>query len=67
MAALEMGRLSLKDALALVRLYATVNSPKFEPAAVRLLGRLSLEGRDQTLSSVQLAAAALSELRGAPA
>ena len=42
-----------------------MNSPKFEPAAVRLLGRISLEGPEQTLSSVQLAAAALGELRGA--
>ena len=63
-AALEMRPLSLKDALTLVCLYAAVNSPKFEPAAVRWLGRLSTEGRDVTLGQLPLAAAALGELRG---
>lgn len=33
MAARELGRLSLMDALSLVVLYARVSSPKFEPAA----------------------------------
>lgn len=38
-----MRPLSLKDALTLVCLYAAVNSSKFEPAAVRWLGRLNAE------------------------
>ena len=64
MVAREMGRLSLADALSLVALYAAVNDAKFEQAACRLLGRLSLEGRDMTLGTLQFAAAALAELRG---
>ena len=64
MAARELGRLSLMDALSLVVLYARVSSPKFEPAAVRWLSRLALEGRDLRLADVQLAAAALACLRG---
>ena len=55
--ALELGRLSLMDALALVVLYARVSSPKFEPAAVRWLARLALEGREVGPADVQLAAA----------
>src|SRR5215218_4964183 len=49
-AAREMGHMSLPNALRLVCLYAAVDSDKFEPAAVRFLGRLSLERRGQTLS-----------------
>jgi hypothetical protein len=56
--------LPLAYALQLVAVYARMGSPKFEPAAVRLLGRLALEGRDMTLGDVQLAAAALASLRG---
>jgi len=44
--------------------YAAADSPKFEPAAVRWLARLALEKHEVTLGHVQLAAAALAELRG---
>jgi hypothetical protein len=64
MAAREMGRLSLMHALSLVVLYARTDSPKFEPAAVRWLARLALEGREVRLNDLQLAAAALACLRG---
>lgn len=63
-AARELGWLSLKDALSLVVLYAHEGSPKFEPAAVRWLARLALEGRDIRVVDLQLAAAALVSLRG---
>jgi len=64
LAAREMGRLGLAEALALVGLYAAAGSPKFESAAVRWLARLALEKHEVTLGHVQLAAAALAELRG---
>jgi hypothetical protein len=64
-AARELGWLSLVDALALVVAYARSGSPKFEPAAVRWLARLALEGQEMRLGDVQLAAAALACLRGA--
>lgn len=63
-AARELGFLGLRDALALVVLYASEGSPKFEAAAVRWLARLALEGRDVRLVDLQLAAAALVSLRG---
>jgi hypothetical protein len=63
-AARELGFLSLQNALALVVLYAQEDSPKFEPAAVRWLARLALEGKDMRLADFQLAAGALSCLRG---
>src|SRR5262245_16749968 len=58
-AAREMGWVSLIHALSLVVLYARVESPKFEPAAVRWLTRLALEGRGVGLHEAQLAAGAL--------
>lgn len=64
-AARELGWLSLADALSLVVVYARAGSPKFEPAAVRWLARLALEGREIGLGDLQLAAAALPCLRGA--
>jgi len=64
MAAREMGRLSLIHALSLVVLYARAGSPKFEPAAVRWLARLALEGREVRINEIQLAAAAFACLRG---
>lgn len=64
MAAREMGQLSLMHALSLVVLYARTGSSKFEPAAVRWLARLALEGREVRLNEIQLAAAALACLRG---
>jgi hypothetical protein len=65
MAARELGRLALPDALDLVALYARTSDPKFEPAAVRWLARLAAERPDVRLADVQLAAAALACLRGA--
>lgn len=64
-AARDLGWLSLGDALSLVVAYARTGSPKFEPAAVRWLARLALEGREMQLGDLQLAAAALSCLCGA--
>ncbi len=64
-AARELGWLSLADALALVVAYARTGSHKFEPAAVRWVARLALEGREIRLEDVQLATAALACLRGA--
>jgi hypothetical protein len=63
-AAREQGYLSLHDSLRLVVLYAEEGSAKFEPAAVRWLARLALEGRDVRMTDIQLAAAALVSLRG---
>jgi hypothetical protein len=63
-AARELGRLSLIDALSLVALYAATGSPKFEPAAVRWLARLAVEGRNVTIGDLQLAAAALGGMKG---
>ena len=64
MAARELGRLSLADALALVALYAIADDAKLEQAAVKYLGRLSQEQAGLTLSELQLAASALAELGG---
>ena len=64
LAARELQPLALRDALELVVLYASVGSPKFEPAAVRFLVRLGGEGREVTLGRLQLAASALVALRG---
>ena len=49
MAARELGRLGLRDAVALVLLFALEGSPKFEPAAVTWLARLAVEARDVRL------------------
>jgi hypothetical protein len=65
-AAKEMAFLSLRDALGLVALYASEESPKFDKAAVRWLGRLALESDDLSLPDVQLAAAALRGLHRRP-
>jgi hypothetical protein len=64
MAARELPQVHLGNALALVVVYARVDSPKFEAAAARWLARLALEGRDVKLADLQLAAAALVSLRG---
>lgn len=63
LAAREMGSLGLQEALSLVCLYAVAGDAKFEAAAVRWLVRLAVEKREVRLGTVQLAAAALSELR----
>jgi hypothetical protein len=61
----EMGYVSLPNALRLLSLYAAEDSPKFDAAAVRFLGRQIVERHGNTLGSLQLVAAALDELRGA--
>ena len=63
LAARELGRLSLGDALQLVVLYAEVGDGKFERAAVRWLGRL-LEERPLVLSEVRRACEWLEQLAG---
>lgn len=65
-AAKEMAHVSLRDALGLLALYASEDSPKFEKAAVRWLGRLALESDDLLLHDLQLAAAALQALPRRP-
>ena len=65
-AAREMAFLSLPDALGLLALYAAEDSPKFDKAAVRWLGRLALEYEDLSLHDLQLAAAALHALPRRP-
>ena len=66
-AAREMAFLSLRDALGLLALYAAEDSPKFDKAAVRWLGRLALEADDLELIDLQVAAAALLVLHRRPA
>jgi hypothetical protein len=65
-AAKEMAYVSLRDALGLLALYAAEDSPKYDRAAVRWLGRLALESDDLHLNDLQLAAAALQALRRRP-
>jgi hypothetical protein len=65
-AAREMAYVSLRDALGLLALYASEDSPKYRKAATRWLGRLALESDDLSLDDVQLAAAALQTLPGRP-
>jgi hypothetical protein len=65
LAAREAGPLPLEDALSLVLLYEAERSPKYDRAAVRLLGRLCDDG-ERTLRDAQLAAAALASLRDRP-
>ena len=63
LAAREMGRLTLAEALELVVLYAEVEPAKFERAAVRWLSRYLDEGKDVSLLKARLALGALSELQ----
>ena len=65
-AAREMAFLSLRDALGLLALYAAEDSPKFDKAATRWVGRLALESDDLSLDDLQLAAAALGAMRARP-
>ena len=65
-AAKEIAFLSLRDALGLLALYAAEQSPKYDRAAVRWLGRLALEKDDLLVSDLQLAAAALQALSRRP-
>lgn len=54
-------------ALALVALYASEGSPRFDKAAVRWLARYALERDDVRLVDLQMAAAALAALPEHPA
>jgi len=65
-AAKEMAYVSLRDALGLLTLYASEDSPKYARASTRWLGRLALESDDVTLDDLQLAAAALQALSRRP-
>jgi hypothetical protein len=60
-AARELPQLSLADALQFVYLYADRNSPKFERAALRWLGRYLAEG-EPTLERFAKAAVRLAKL-----
>jgi hypothetical protein len=61
-----MGFMPLRDALGLLALYASDNSPKYDKAATRSLARLALESDDLQLADVQLAASALQALPTRP-
>ena len=58
-AAAELPRVSLPDALEVCLLLRDQDQSRFEKAAVRWLGRFSLEARDVTISAIETAAAAL--------
>jgi len=65
----ELGRLTLEDALGLTALLARLDDARFEPAAVRWLGRLAVETH-VALESLRLAVSLVSALpdeRHAPA
>ena len=62
LAARELGKLTLADALSLCELLAARDPQRFERAARRWLQRF-IEERSPSLPEVALAAAALSELR----
>jgi hypothetical protein len=62
MAAREMGRVSLADALALCELLAATDPKRYERAALRWLQRF-IDERLPPLAEVALAASALAELR----
>jgi len=59
LAAREMGWVPLREALALVVLYAVEGDPRFERAAARWLGQLTVERRELEVQEIQLAVAAL--------
>lgn len=61
-AARELGRLSLADALALCELLAARDPQRFEKAARRWLQRF-IDERSPSLPEIALAAAALSDMR----
>ncbi len=62
LAAREMGRLELEDALSLVLLYAATNDPRFDRASTRWVARFCVEGKP-SLSELQAAVSALALLR----
>ncbi len=59
----EIGKLALDEALKLLFLYAEKEPIKFERAALRWLARYVTEGKAVSLLKIQLAVAALAELR----
>ena len=61
-----MAYVSLRDALGLLALYASEDSPKYGKAFARWLGRLALESDDLSLDDLQLATAALQALPRRP-
>jgi len=63
MAAREMGRVSLADALSLCELLAATDPKRYERAALRWLQRFIDERLPPPLAEVALAASALAELR----
>ena len=63
-AALELGRLSLADALAVCLVFCDHDPARFERAAVRWLGRFCCETRGLTLADAHLVLALLPALRG---
>jgi hypothetical protein len=63
-AARELGRLGLEDALRLVLLYHREGDRRFEPAAVRFLGRVLVECPGLTFETVDALLDGLSELNG---
>ncbi len=62
LAARELGRLTLSDALSLIALIAKEDPARYSRAAVRWHGRLALEAKGLELSEAQLALAALTAL-----
>ena len=61
-AAHDLGSLNLRDAFDLAVLVAEQEPARFDPVAVRWLGRFALEARGLTLSEFQLVAACLDAL-----
>jgi len=61
-AAAESPRVGIEDALRVCVVLATAEPDRYEPAAIRWLGRLLLEEPRITLAEAQLAAAALTAL-----
>jgi hypothetical protein len=62
----ELPRVGLDDALQVCLLLRDASSDLYERAVVRWLGRFCLEARSVALDDVRVAAAAFSELPGAP-
>jgi hypothetical protein len=58
----ELPRVGLEDALRICLILAAEEPGRYEPAAVRWLGRLLLEERGVTLSDAHVAAAGLAAL-----
>ena len=62
----EMSWVPLTEALRLLALYAELEDPKYEKAAVRWLVRLAVERPDLRLTDLQFALAALDALTARP-